>query len=560
MGMTKILLLGAIAIATLVAPASAAATLIVADAETGNGIEAGKEISLAGNFKFDVEGVGIECEAQATLESTTATGLDLTKFEIDTESCQGFGFHMVKCVVTKDTVSSLPWQTHIASSKSFGIADLTIETTNDTCLLTEVALHAVEVTATVDDASEISSLSLSGEATLEDNLGTDTAVISGELEVLDGDAATYAIQEAHKLTDEGEPLGSKVAIPFTGTAKFNAEGVGFECEVTATLETENASAGTTKLAVTTKTCKGFGFGMGSCSVTEDKSTGSPWLTHVTGTDRLSIVGTSIDLTSKSCLLTEAAFAFPEIVATVNSTAAIGSISLSGTGTAETNAGEGSVTVSGTLNAGGGTSETYEIDGIPGKEVLADVNGTPISNGTKLHLVGWAKLETLGTGIECHVTATYEATGTEGKTGNVTAFSLETATCHGFGSIYNGCKVTSDAVKNLPYAVKTTKTLLDITATNIIVESILSGCVNTNVTFTNLYLEEGVKLEPLKTGTRTVTNTSGHLGTTAATGEAIAGVELSGEGTAENNLGELAVEASGELELTSPERCTYRLSG
>jgi hypothetical protein len=196
-------------------------------------------------------------------------------------------------------------------------------------------------------------------------------------------------------------------------------------------------------------------------------------------------------------------------------------------------------------------------------VLQDTNGNPITDPVgapvELHFTGWAKFETLGTGIECHVTALYTPTGTEGKTGDITGFTPITSTCHGFGSIYNGCKVTTDTVLNQPYHVTVTKTDFDVTSTNIVINSTLSSCVNTNVTFTNLSFEEGVTLKPLKTGTRAVTDTAGNLGTTAAAGDPIAGVELSAQGFAENNLGELGVEATGELELTSPERCTYKLA-
>jgi hypothetical protein len=197
-------------------------------------------------------------------------------------------------------------------------------------------------------------------------------------------------------------------------------------------------------------------------------------------------------------------------------------------------------------------------------VLKDVTtGNPITDPAgapvELHFVGWTKFETLGTGIECHVTALYTPTGTEGKTGDITGFTPITSSCHGFGSIYNGCKITSDSVLNQPYHVTVTKTDFDVTATNIAITNTFSSCVNSNVTFENLFFEEGATLKPLKTGTRTVTDTAGNLGTTAAAGDPIAGVELSAQGVAENNLGEIGIELTGELELTSPERCTYKLA-
>jgi hypothetical protein len=201
------------------------------------------------------------------------------------------------------------------------------------------------------------------------------------------------------------------------------------------------------------------------------------------------------------------------------------------------------------------SSAMAVDG-----TIKDTDGTVIPNGTSISLKGWAKFETLGTGIECHVTSTVVSSGS-GTTGSVTAFAPITSTCHGFGSIYNGCKVTSDSVLNLPYSATVTSTDVDVTSTNIAINSGLSSCVNTNVTFTNLSFEEGITLKPLKTGVRAVTNTENKLGTTttAGAGEPIAGVELSGLGFAENNLGELGVEATGELEIEGGARCTYKLA-
>jgi hypothetical protein len=197
-------------------------------------------------------------------------------------------------------------------------------------------------------------------------------------------------------------------------------------------------------------------------------------------------------------------------------------------------------------------------------VLRDVTtGQPITDPAggpvELHFVGWTKFEVLGTGIECHVTALYTPTGAEGKTGDITDFTLETNTCHGFGSIYNGCKVTTDSILNEPYHVTVTKTDFDVTATNIVIASTLSSCMDSNVTFLNFFYEEGITLKPLKTGTRTVTNTAGNLGTTAAAGEPIAGVDFSAPVVIESNFGEFGLEVVGELELTSPERCTYKLA-
>jgi hypothetical protein len=183
----------------------------------------------------------------------------------------------------------------------------------------------------------------------------------------------------------------------------------------------------------------------------------------------------------------------------------------------------------------------------------------IPNGTNVHLVGWARFQTGGSGIICHVTGTYEVTGTEGKTGDVKSFVLTTSTCEGFGVAYANCTVTADSVNGLPYHATATPTDLDVTG-NIEITSSLSATPGKtcNFTFTNLFFEE-LTIAPLGTGTKTVTNTSNTLGKVVGANTPIAGVAIEGEGEAENNTATFPIAAEGELELTSPERCTYKLS-
>jgi hypothetical protein len=196
-------------------------------------------------------------------------------------------------------------------------------------------------------------------------------------------------------------------------------------------------------------------------------------------------------------------------------------------------------------------------------VIRDVtspNGIIPAN-TGLHLIGWARFQTGGSGIMCHVTGQAETTGTTGTTGDATAFVITTSTCEGFGVAYANCTVTADSVNNLPYHVTVTPSDLDVTG-NIQITSSLGATPGKtcNFTFTNLSFEE-ITLVPLNTtNPRTVTNTGNRLGNVAAAGEAIAGVRIEGEGEAENNtLIPFPVAAEGELELTSPERCTYKIS-
>jgi hypothetical protein len=192
-------------------------------------------------------------------------------------------------------------------------------------------------------------------------------------------------------------------------------------------------------------------------------------------------------------------------------------------------------------------------------VLKDTNFANIANGAKLHAVGWARFQSGGSGIICHVTGTAEAIGLGGTTGNVTAFVITTSSCHGFGVAYQSCTVTADSVNNLPYPVTVTPNDFDVTD-NIEITATLGATPfkTCNFSFTDLFFEE-ITLVPLATGTRTVTNTSNTLGNVVGNGMPIAGFRIEGEGEAENDfLIRFPVAAEGELELTSPERCTYTI--
>jgi hypothetical protein len=186
-------------------------------------------------------------------------------------------------------------------------------------------------------------------------------------------------------------------------------------------------------------------------------------------------------------------------------------------------------------------------------VIKDTNGSLIANGATLHAVGFAKFTASVGSFQCHVTGTIEATGATGTTGDVKQFNVPNlANCTGTGFLA-GCILVHQTTTNLPYHVTVTPTDLDVTG-SIVLHNHYSNCIITEQTLT---FSEGITLTPLKTGTDVVTGTSGKLGTTAAVGDEIAGVEISGNGTV--NPGGLAVTASGKLELTSPERCTYKLA-
>jgi hypothetical protein len=196
-------------------------------------------------------------------------------------------------------------------------------------------------------------------------------------------------------------------------------------------------------------------------------------------------------------------------------------------------------------------------------VIRDVTTNAIiPAGTELHAVGFAKFSSGFGNFECHVTANIKATGAAGTTGEVTNFSIpNTANCTGSGALA-GCTLKSDTITNLPWNATVTPPGgsipagdLDITdPSNIVIDNEFSGGFFCPSSLTLTF--PSITLTPLKTGTTQVTGgTSAVLGGTAALNDPIAGVEISGSGT--SPLG--SVTASGQLELTSPGRCTWKIA-
>jgi hypothetical protein len=194
-------------------------------------------------------------------------------------------------------------------------------------------------------------------------------------------------------------------------------------------------------------------------------------------------------------------------------------------------------------------------------VVRDVTTNAIiPNGTKTEYKGWAKF-TGGLGaFTCHVVSTSEATGTAGNTGKVTKFEANgTENCSGSGFLA-GCTLESHSTTNLPYHVTVTKEDLDVTGTIVLhnkYKGFLCPLNGEEVTLTF----SAITLTPLKTGTTAVTGTSNKLGGTSKPGEPIAGFDISGNGEIHRETtGETeAITASGELEVSDANRCTWKIA-
>jgi hypothetical protein len=197
-------------------------------------------------------------------------------------------------------------------------------------------------------------------------------------------------------------------------------------------------------------------------------------------------------------------------------------------------------------------------------VMRDVtNNSIIPNGTTTHYVGWMKYSGGLGSFACHVTINSEAAGF-GSTANVTAFTIpSTALCSGSGFL-GGCQLETHSETRLPYYLTVTSTDFDLTSGYAVLgieihekyKGLFCPLAGEGVTLTF----SSITLTPLKTGTTTATGTSGKLGGTANTGEPIAGVEISGNGSIDREEGsEEAITVSGELEVDGLNRCTWKLA-
>jgi hypothetical protein len=198
-------------------------------------------------------------------------------------------------------------------------------------------------------------------------------------------------------------------------------------------------------------------------------------------------------------------------------------------------------------------------------------------GRELHLVGWAKFENGLGGFECHVTSIIKTTANEvtgvneGNTAHVTTFTVpDTTKCKGSGFV-GPCELethnstTTGAKNEETWDVTATKEDFDVKpfhgATVLTIHEKFKTnafCAFSGEEITLTFSE--ITLTPLKTGKREVTNTANTLGETAKPGEEIAGVKISGKGTLDTaNGGKDEIEATGELELTEADRCTWKLT-
>lgn len=199
--------------------------------------------------------------------------------------------------------------------------------------------------------------------------------------------------------------------------------------------------------------------------------------------------------------------------------------------------------------------------------VRDVNNDPIEEGKIVHYEGWAAFDGTGS-FTCHVTATTEAV--TATTGYVTQFTVpNTEQCTGTFPL-GSCKLkshestTTSSEGKETWALTATKGDFDVKPTNgatkLVIHEEFEGlfCPLAGEEITLTFDE--ITLKPLNTeNKRQVTNTAGNLGDTAALGDPISGIEISGTGKLDTEDGEEHdITATGELEVTGEDLCTWKL--
>ena len=590
-------------------------------------IPAGTVLHSIGWAKFATAAGSLECHVTATVEATGASGTtaDVTAFTVpDTSKCTGTGLFQ-NCNMKTEESKNLPYHATVTSDGKVDVTgDIEIHSTYSKCLAKTTLLTLSEVTLTPLKAGEravtgtagklgetaalnepisgveIGGFTAKGEVHIESSLGTKSTEalksVSGEFELTEGDRGTWAVTEDGTLVDQEGiitiPAGT--VLHSIGWAKFATAAGSLECHVTATVEATGASGTTADVTAftvpDTSKCTGTG-ALKGCTMKTDESKNLPYHATVTSDGRIDITGNiEIHGTYSECLVKTTLLTLSEVTLTplkagekavtgtegkLGETAAlnepiagveIGGFTAKGEVHIESSFGTKSTealkSVSGEFELTEGDRGTWAVteDG-----TLVDQEGIiTIPAGTVLHSIGWAKFATAAGSLECHVTATVEATGASGTTADVTAFTVpDTSKCTGTG-LFQNCNMKTEESKNLPYhATVTSDGKVDVTG-DIEIHSTYSKCLAKT---TLLTLSE-VTLTPLKAGERAVTGTAGKLGETAALNEPISGVEIGGftakgEVHIESSLGTKSTEAlksvSGEFELTEGDRGTWAVT-
>jgi hypothetical protein len=124
--------------------------------------------------------------------------------------------------------------------------------------------------------------------------------------------AVPASASAAEFLHEGKPFKEHVEMKLTGGEVIETGGGVMLCESNLTITTEGGSSGVASYEVKPASCTGLAGNLEGCTVSEAKSTGTPWTVDVNAAD-LTATGFKVDYTfAKGCPVGTIEVSFPEL--------------------------------------------------------------------------------------------------------------------------------------------------------------------------------------------------------------------------------------------------------
>jgi hypothetical protein len=178
-------------------PATALADGALEDVTTGKTVDKGVKFSYSGGIEFTNGASGISCGVHMTFTTKLADEFEVSKFELTTATCSGFGALYNGCKVKSDK-STLPWTTGRYSATElifYLFPDLELE--NCPMGQTFLKIEGPSVTGKPGTGTKggITSLTLSGSGEAEDNAGEFKVGVKGSLSMGEENSDTYRIED-----------------------------------------------------------------------------------------------------------------------------------------------------------------------------------------------------------------------------------------------------------------------------------------------------------------------------------------------------------------------------
>ena len=183
-------LVGLVAIAALVAPASASAAVWLHE---GKPLGEAAELSLRGGEVIQVPAGAFLCNAEATMTTAGGSTAQITAYTVELSSCSGLLGEFNGCEVTAATVENLPWSITV-NSTDLTAAEVAISYSFDeACPIQEVETSFPQVTLTPEEPGAIRYFNFSQEGVGKVDGEEGWLIDSGVLQLPEEEFGTYGI-------------------------------------------------------------------------------------------------------------------------------------------------------------------------------------------------------------------------------------------------------------------------------------------------------------------------------------------------------------------------------